>query len=258
MQLPIQNNNNSKALLWILATVICLDVYADCPVFTSGAAESVAKIVDGDTIHLTNGTKVRLAGINTMELGHGAKADDPNSQEAKDLLEKILIANGRQVRLEPSEDKWDHYGRLIAHAYINSGGNIQEKILRAGLALGYAHPPNLEHLDCYREAETQARQQSLGLWRSPALSADTLADDTKGFNRVQGTVQNVKHTRKSILIKLSERMAVRVAQDDMPLFATFDFTHLTGKNLEVRGYVHTYKDKLQMRIRHPADILILN
>ena len=240
----------------LLTLAVYSYTYADCPLLTYGTLETVARVVDGDTLHLTNGTKVRLAGINTPEISRGSQPDEPNAMNAKDLLERILTLHGNEIRLESTKKPQDHYGRLVAHTYTKNGLNIQEEILRKGLAFGYAHPPNLEHLECYRAAETLARQQKLGLWNSSPLNANETINKTKGFARVTGKVQNINRTKKEIWIDLGTNLSLRIAKEDFTWFKNFDFSKLSGKNLEVRGYLHTHEEKLQMRLRHPAYIYI--
>jgi len=230
--------------------------YAACPTFTADAPRTIAKVFDGDTFVLVDGTRVRLAGIDTPELGHDKRPDAPWARDAERLLGRILAESGGQVRLEPAQDAHDAYGRLLAYTYTRAGRSIQEQILQAGLALGYARPPNLGHIDCYRAAETQARQRHLGLWQAHPQTADTLPSDFAGFARVQGVVRRVKRTRRSFWIDLDKRLSLRIAQEDMIHFASFDLDHLMGHELEVRGYVHLYRGQSQIRIRHPADLRI--
>lgn len=42
----------------------------------------------------------------------------------------------------------------------------------------------------------------------------------------------------------------------MRLFNNFNLDVLLGTKIEARGYLNTYKGKLHMRIRHPADLLL--
>jgi micrococcal nuclease len=220
--------------------------------------QSVTKAFDGDTFALSDGSRVRLAGLDTPELGHGARADAPFARDAARLLTRVLAETGNEVRLEPAQEAHDHYGRMIAHAYSRTGRSIQEQILRAGLALGYARPPNLEHTECYRAAEAEARRQRLGLWDSPAQRVDTLSADMTGFVRLQGTVGQINRTRASVWINLGQRLSLRVAQEDFTHFSTFDLSRLSGRTLEVRGYLYRDRGDFQMRIRHPADLRIID
>ena len=71
----------------------------------------IARVVDGDTVYLTNGAKVRLVQIDTPGVffgvecwGHEASAET-----------KRLLPVGTPVRLaaEPATDRVDRYGRLL-------------------------------------------------------------------------------------------------------------------------------------------------
>jgi endonuclease YncB( thermonuclease family) len=227
--------------------------YAECSIFTEGSLQEVAKIVDGDTIHLVNGTKVRFASINATEIGYSHKPNEVQALNAKQLLTNIISISNNKVRLQPAAQVQDHYGRTIAHVYTITGKNIQEQILRAGLAYTHVYPPNLENIDCYQTAETTARTQRLGLWKIPAINTSILSKNDKGFIHVQGIVQNVKYTYKSIWIEL-KNLSLRIAQQDKFLFKNFNFDTLKGATLQVRGYLYKYKDKLQIRVRHPTQI----
>src|SRR4030067_982445 len=73
----------------------------------------VVKVVDGDTVELENGQKVRYIGIDTPEttLGkndcYGTEATEKN----KELVE------GKRVRLEKDISETDKFGRLLRYVY---------------------------------------------------------------------------------------------------------------------------------------------
>lgn len=247
-------------IVFLLALVCDAGTIAQavCPVYTTGKLETVTTVVDGDTLTLATGVKVRLAGIDTAELGHGLGPDAPGAQSGKQLLKQLMDGSSNQIRLETAKESSDRYGRLIAHVYSNDGKNIQEQILRSGWALGYARPPNMEHLECYREAETEAQKKQLGLWRIPAKPVASLDLGVQGFTRVAGKVLRINRSRKSIWIAMGERFSIRVAQEDLHHFNAVAFEQLVGHTLEARGYLNTYHGQIQMRIRHPADWRVVN
>jgi len=53
-----------------------------------------------------------------------------------------------------------------------------------------------------------------------------------------------------------QRLSLRIAQEDLAHFASFDLDRLSGHELEARGYVHRYRGRSQIRVRHPADLRI--
>ncbi|MFH1688386.1 MAG: thermonuclease family protein [bacterium] len=84
----------------------------------------VIKVVDGDTVHLTGGDKLRLAHIDTPEQG------EPLYDEATALLTQLTL--GKTLHLEFARPRRDKYGRMLASAFVDSIF-VGEEILRHGL-----------------------------------------------------------------------------------------------------------------------------
>ncbi len=165
-----------------------------------------------------------------------------------------------QVSLRYGTEKTDRYGRLLAHLFLNNGQNVSEWLLRRGLATTLTVPPNLWQLECYQQAEQQARQQQKGLWskkHARLLHADKLPKHIRGFQIIQGKVQQIGRSRGTIWINFNQQFALRIKNEDLGYFATTNFEQLKGKQLEVRGWVQYHKHQLRMRIQHPAAMRIL-
>ena len=75
--------------------------------------EVVRDVIDGDTIILQSGERVRLAGINTPELRRDEQLHEPLAKEASSTL--LDLIGGQLVGLEEAEDPLDHYGRTLAY-----------------------------------------------------------------------------------------------------------------------------------------------
>lgn len=80
----------------------------------------VARVIDGDTIELVTGEKVRYIGVDTPELNGVGSTDDECLAWASKVRNEQLIQSG-QVRLvsDSSVDK-DAYGRLLRYAYAGN------------------------------------------------------------------------------------------------------------------------------------------
>jgi endonuclease YncB( thermonuclease family) len=76
-------------------------------------------VVDGDTIALRNGQRVRLVQIDTPEVYFGIEC---YGQQASQTT-KRLLPPGARVRLfaEPATDRVDQYGRLLRYVVRVSG-----------------------------------------------------------------------------------------------------------------------------------------
>lgn len=123
----------------------------------------VARAVDGDTLELTDGRKVRLLGVDTPELHHARKPVQAFATAARTFTSNAIT--GKTVRL--LFEKWkpiDKYGRLLAYVYREPDGFFLNREL---LAAGFAHTEvrwPFAHMDEFRQAEREARENSRGLW----------------------------------------------------------------------------------------------
>jgi len=113
----------------------------------------VDRVIDGDTLELSTGERVRLKGINTPE------SKMPYYQEAKIFLQSI--AQNKSVQLE--DHGTDKYGRTLAYIFLNKE-NINAQILKQGLATLYYYEHD-DHYEELREAEELARINKKGLWK---------------------------------------------------------------------------------------------
>lgn len=219
----------------------------------------VRYVHDGDTLWLADGRKVRIIGLNTPELARDTTPDEPLALAARDHL-RHLLEKSADVRLRYGTEKRDRYGRLLAHVFIRDGTNISAALLKQGLGYSLTIPPNLWQASCYQRAEQLARRQKRGLW-SPShyhvLSADTLSREVRGFQIIRGRIKRIGHSRKAVWLDFNRRFAVRILRKDLAWFKAMDIDGLTGKRLEVRGWVQYYKHQLRMRVKHPTAIRIL-
>ena len=129
---------------------------------TSGPREfGVKRVLDGDTIELENGERVRYIGINTPEIAHpprGAEFFGPKAAEAnRELVE------GKRVRLEFDVQKRDRYGRLLAYVYVDSLF-VNAELVKRGYAYAYTYPPNVKYAELFVRLQREAREAGRGLW----------------------------------------------------------------------------------------------
>jgi micrococcal nuclease len=131
----------------------------------------VEYVIDGDTIVLTGGTKVRLLGIDAPEAGFGGSTPEFYSEQSTTWLRKRIEET--HVSLRADSRKRDRYDRVLAWVYDESGELINAEMLREGQAKlmdEFGLPLDLEEL--LRTAESEARLLKRGLWagapRSPS------------------------------------------------------------------------------------------
>jgi micrococcal nuclease len=143
------------------------------PVTANG---KIAKISDGDTVtvQFTDGAKekVRFIGIDTPETKRPNTPIQCFGPEAT-LFTTALLPIGTEVLVERDVETRDRYGRLLGYVYRASDGLfINETLAKYGYADLLTYPPNVAHVDTFREAVAEARDADRGLWQAcPATVA---------------------------------------------------------------------------------------
>lgn len=139
------------------------DVKSNSVVETSSTTEAiVARVIDGDTIELDNGQKVRYIGINSPETVDPRKAVQCFGKEASQFNKEL--AEGKKVLLVKDVSDTDKYGRLLRYVYLEDGSFVNEKLVAEGYAKVSTYPPDVKFADVFRAGETVAKESLRGLW----------------------------------------------------------------------------------------------
>ncbi len=121
----------------------------------------VSRVIDGDTIVLATGEKVRYIGMDTPELVHPKKPVECFAKEAKEANQKLV--EGRAVRLEKDVSERDKYGRLLRYVFVGDI-MVNDYLVRQGFAHVSTYPPDVRYQEQFRQAEREARENNRGLW----------------------------------------------------------------------------------------------
>ena len=122
---------------------------------------TVASVVDGDTIVLENGERVRYLGIDTPETVHPSKPVECYGPEASARNKELV--EGKRVRLESDTTDRDQYGRLLRYVYV--GDTLVNAVLvQEGYAYSYYYPPDTQRYQELATLEQEAKAQGRGLW----------------------------------------------------------------------------------------------
>ena len=209
---------------------------AFCPAPKNLASAAVQRVVDGDTLRLSDGRSVRMIGLNTPELGKQGRTDEPFAVAARKRLEALVAASDGRVGLLPGKDSKDNYGRTLAHVYGADGANLEAQMLAEGLGLQVAVAPNVDLVACQQAAEQSARQAGLGIWRqSPVLQASQIS--ISGFTVLSGVVSKVQRNGGGVWIELQDSVVLRVAPNLLKHFDVSALEQLQGRQVEARGWV---------------------
>lgn len=221
---------------FMLAICLAGPARAACPAPSAAEPVQVARVVDGDTLKLSDGRNVRLIGVNAPELAHNGRTTEPFAEAARQRLQALVAANAGELALQPGRQPKDHYGRTLAHLYDRQGNNIEAQLLADGLGYLVAIAPNTDLTACQRVAEREARQAGRGLWkRSPVQDAQSLHES--GFAVVRGKVVEVQRNRGGLWIELDGPLVLRIGPDLLKSFDRRTLDNLSGHSLEARGWV---------------------
>lgn len=127
----------------------------ESPSINSTRSVKVIRVLDGDTIEIESGERVRYLGINAPESGQ------PFSTEATRENERLVA--GRTVNLELDVQTQDRYGRLLAHVWVGDM-LINKEIVKNGYAVSETIQPNVKYQDLILKAQEEARTACRGLW----------------------------------------------------------------------------------------------
>jgi endonuclease YncB( thermonuclease family) len=226
----------SLAGAFFMSAIWLSGAQAFCPVPSGLTQVAVQRVVDGDTLRLSDGRSVRMIGLNTPELGKQGRSDEPFAVAARKRLESLVAASNGRVGVLAGKESRDHYGRTLAHLYGADGANLEAQMLAEGLGFQVAVAPNVDLVACQQAAERSARQAGLGVWRqSPVLKAEQI--DRSGFAVVSGRVSKVQRNRGGIWIELQDALVLRVAPNLSGQFDVAALERLKGKQIEARGWI---------------------
>jgi len=122
----------------------------------------VQRVIDGDTLLLNNGDKVRLIGADTPETKHPKKPVQYFGMEAYQFTKQMV--EGKAVRLEYDWQRRDRYRRLLAYVYLMDGTFLNAEIIKQGYGFAYTRYP-FKYMEEFRLYEREAREKKRGMWK---------------------------------------------------------------------------------------------
>ena len=127
----------------------------------------VARVIDGDTIELVGGRRVRLVQIDTPE-----KHDECYGDQASALMERLLPP-GTHVRIEqdPRLDQVDRYRRKLAYVW-KGDENVNLTLVRDGAAgVWFFDGTRGRYAEELLRAAGRAKSDGKGLWGACPLAS---------------------------------------------------------------------------------------
>lgn len=149
-------------------TLICSVVlfYQTCTCYGE-SVHYVKYVIDGDTIVLENGSKVRYLGINAPEIPHKDSTGEKFGIEAAKLNRELAL-NKNVIIVQDSEKK-DRFGRILAWVYLDDKRLVNEILVSKGLAHVCFHKESNKNRRVLIKAQNRAISSRYGIWSLPAL-----------------------------------------------------------------------------------------
>ena len=160
----------------------------------------VSRVIDGDTIELENGEKVRYIGIDTPETLDPRKPVQCFGKDASNKNKELV--EGKPVWLVKDISDKDKYGRLLRYVYLGdptqeSSTFVNLELVKQGFAHSYSYPPDIKFQEKFIEAEREAREAGRGLW----FSCQILPSSDPPTPNAHSSTNNQQQTTNSCLIK---------------------------------------------------------
>lgn len=127
----------------------------------------VVKVVDGDTfdVYLNGQTqRVRVIGINTPETVDPRRPIECFGRQASDYAKSLLSEKIVILEQDPSQSNMDRYGRILRYVTLPDKTDFGLQMIKNGYAYEYTYENPYQKQKEYKEAQTQAEIEKLGLW----------------------------------------------------------------------------------------------
>ena len=115
----------------------------------------VIRVIDGDTVELLDGRRVRYLGIDTPEIG------ERYYEEASDKNRELV--GGKTVELQRGNRDEDVYGRLLRYVYIENVF-VNAELVTEGYARAYIFDHEERYSRVLLQLEEYAKLSKQGIW----------------------------------------------------------------------------------------------
>ncbi|MCC8190315.1 MAG: thermonuclease family protein [Planctomycetes bacterium] len=157
----------------------------------------ISRIIDGDTLEVDDGVKVRLLGIDTPEssennhlfrdLGRMGNIADKHQMIAmgKEATRYARsLAQGKRCWLEYETNRTDDYGRELAYVHLEDGTNLNEAMVSHGYAKVYMSQP-FKYKKRYVLLQLAAMRERRGFWAGEEEATRLESDAARTGQEIQ-------------------------------------------------------------------------
>ncbi len=226
---------------------------------TTGPAGHVERVIDGDTVEMKTGRRVRLLGIQAPEIAHGNTPAMPMAEAATRTLKSLV--EDEKLQLFYDTTRRDKYDRTLAHLVRKRDGTwINRIMLTRGMARVMSFPDNRTVISSLLKAEAEARNAERGLWALPAYQVKTpesIKSAEEGFHIVAGRLVDAARVRERIYLNFEEnwredftlRIRKKSTAGVFEIRESRDGPGQAHAAAHVRGLIHRYQTGVRGQCR---------
>ena len=149
--------------------ILCLSFGLFPGQILSAGSVRVTGVIDGDTIIIADGQRVRYLGINTPEKEKDGPAEFM-AQEAYRFNRKLVL--NKEVRLVYGLERRDRFDRVLAYVFLDNGLFINGELVKKGLAHVLYHGPWMERFGELLQLQREAMKDFRGIWAKALEKSD--------------------------------------------------------------------------------------
>ncbi|HUV43139.1 MAG TPA: thermonuclease family protein [Patescibacteria group bacterium] len=160
----VKRPRSKTPLIFIIFLFLSFFGFFSWQYFSSPKLFLVSEVIDGDTIRLNDGRRVRYIGLDAPE------EEKCFAEEAKKINEELVL--GKEVRLERDVNEMDRFGRYLAYIYVQEEEKevfVNQFLLEEGAGEFFLDTVNLKHQEVLAQAAEKAHDEKKGLWQVCAL-----------------------------------------------------------------------------------------
>ena len=260
------------ALSLFLLALNALPAAAACDL-AEGRTGVVARVIDGETFTLEDGSEVKLLGLLAPTAPAWWKQAGPWPPAEAAAQELAGLLEGKEVELKFDARHQDRRKRWLAQVFVTSGEGeriwVQSHLIGKGLARAHAFFDNRACQRALQQREATARDEAKGLWRRRAYRVvdaarpEVLKPRVQTFQIVEGEVVEVGRTsrwtflnfgsdrKRDFTAAISAKHAKAFAESDVALVG------LEGRRVRVRGWIERWNGPA-IKVTHPEQIEVLD
>ncbi len=160
----------SKRLILTICLVLISCTLSSLTVYGAEKRGRVRWVVDGDTVVLMGGERLRYAGINAPEVAHDGEPGELYGDEARTFNRKLVM--GHWLNLELAEEPRDHYGRLLAYVFLQDGTFVNGELVQQGYAHLIRGQSKVRYWQRMLNLQRQALKEKKGIWALPVVKPE--------------------------------------------------------------------------------------